>query len=344
MKTLDARLILVPTSQAKDTGEDVNGLADSMKEQGQLTMVLVDATGKLIKGNRRLLAAKQNGETAILGLRLDLEGTEAEQAAIAAQLVNRSQTLLKRAELFSRWKEIYETEFPGTKNGGSPKKKSQSDKLAFWEFANKRTGIHRRTIMRLVKIGRKIPADAIKLLHTLPIADHEQNLELLAKETDKDAVVEAAYLMKNDDSLKPIYALRKAKRDLRLQQETAIPLTSDNYKLIYNPDGFLGEMRKMPDGSINAIVTDPPWMEEYLPLLEPFAIEAARVLKPGGICLVMFGQANLPEAMAALGKHLTYRWILVDDQGDRGEDKQNDRKLFSHWKPILTCPPFLVQG
>jgi len=52
-------------------------------------------------------------------------------------------------------------------------------------------------------------------------------------------------------------------------------------------------MRGSPykDGSVDAIITDPPYGKDSLSLYSALSKEAKRVLKPGGNCLVMTGQA-----------------------------------------------------
>lgn len=62
---------------------------------------------------------------------------------------------------------------------------------------------------------------------------------------------------------------------------------------------------------MDAIITDPPYSLEYIHCYHALAELAPRELKPGGHLLVMVGQLNMPEIIAALNRPpLVYRWAL----------------------------------
>lgn len=90
----------------------------------------------------------------------------------------------------------------------------------------------------------------------------------------------------------------------------------------------------IPDGSVDAIITDPPWTREYLPLFEPLGKLAARVLKPTGSLLMMCGHPYIGDAIASVGESLRYRWTIAfllppPNASMRGYH------LIIGWKPIL---------
>ena len=86
---------------------------------------------------------------------------------------------------------------------------------------------------------------------------------------------------------------------------------------------------------VHAVITDPPYGREYLPLLGDLARWAARVLGPDGVLAVLYGQTWLPEAYAQLGSGpLAYRWTgcwLAPGAGY----VSHDRRVSSQWKPVL---------
>lgn len=85
---------------------------------------------------------------------------------------------------------------------------------------------------------------------------------------------------------------------------------------------------------VDAVITDPPYPADFLPTLSALSLLAQKVLKPGGHCLVMYGQANLREAMERLGEHLSYQWTLA--YLTPGQSTQVfGRKVKSNWKPVL---------
>jgi 16S rRNA G966 N2-methylase RsmD len=85
---------------------------------------------------------------------------------------------------------------------------------------------------------------------------------------------------------------------------------------------------------VDAIITDPPYPHEYLPLLADLAVFADRVLKPDGVLVVLMGQTHLPEVYRLLGGHRPYRWTgCYLTPG--GAYVSHGRRVSSNWKPLL---------
>jgi 16S rRNA G966 N2-methylase RsmD len=60
--------------------------------------------------------------------------------------------------------------------------------------------------------------------------------------------------------------------------------------------------------SIDMIVTDPPYGKEYLPLWSELGAMAAKVLKPQGILVALYGQIGLRDVLNVLAEHLADGW------------------------------------
>jgi site-specific DNA-methyltransferase (adenine-specific) len=100
----------------------------------------------------------------------------------------------------------------------------------------------------------------------------------------------------------------------------------------------------LPDASIDAIITDPPYPKEFLPLYETLAIQAARLLKPGGSLLVMCGQSYLPEIFNMIMPYTDYRW-LFSYQTPGGQSPQIwNHKINAFWKPVIWFTKGEYQG
>jgi len=98
---------------------------------------------------------------------------------------------------------------------------------------------------------------------------------------------------------------------------------------------FVEKTIEIKDATIDAIITDPPYPKEYLPLYGKLGEVAQRILKPGGSLLVMAGQSYLPEILGLLAEHLTYNWI-VSYLTPGGQSAQLwQRKVNTFWKPVL---------
>ena len=103
-------------------------------------------------------------------------------------------------------------------------------------------------------------------------------------------------------------------------------------------DVRLGDFRTvladLAPGSVDAVITDPPYPAEYLPLWSDLAEHAAKWLRPGGILAAMSGQLWLPEVMARLSQHLDYWWQMTYlTPGDAV--RVFPRRVNSQWKPVL---------
>lgn len=100
----------------------------------------------------------------------------------------------------------------------------------------------------------------------------------------------------------------------------------------------LGDFREVladvPDGSVDLILTDPPYPSEFLPLWSGLGELAARVLRPGGLLAAMSGRTHLPDVMARLGEHLPYRWTMAYLMPGRAS-VVHARAVSTQWKPIL---------
>lgn len=85
---------------------------------------------------------------------------------------------------------------------------------------------------------------------------------------------------------------------------------------------------------VDAIITDPPYPREYLPLLGDLATWADKVLAPNGVLAVLFGQTHLPEVYRLLEGGRPYRWTAAYMTAGGGY-VSHPRKVQSNWKPVL---------
>jgi len=133
---------------------------------------------------------------------------------------------------------------------------------------------------------------------------------------------------------------RKERQEQREEQKAETnkkepPLSGGKFKLIL--DDFRNVDVK--PNSIDAIITDPPYGIEFIPLYKDLSAFASKVLKPNAPCIVMIGQSWLEKALSYLSENLTYVWTLA--YFSPGKSTQIfPRKIKSNWKPVI----FLVNG
>lgn len=85
---------------------------------------------------------------------------------------------------------------------------------------------------------------------------------------------------------------------------------------------------------VDAIITDPPYPAEFLPLLDDLAAWADKVLAPDGVLAVLIGKTYLPDVFRRLDGHRPYRWTgcyLTPGPGY----VSHARRVQSNWKPVL---------
>lgn len=86
---------------------------------------------------------------------------------------------------------------------------------------------------------------------------------------------------------------------------------------------------------VDAIITDPPYPEEFLPLYGELARLAKQCLKPDGVLAVMCGQSFLPQIIADMSQHIEYRWTMAYLTPGGQAVQLWDRKVNTFWKPVL---------
>jgi len=161
---------------------------------------------------------------------------------------------------------------------------------------------------------------------------------ILASDIKDEAEREAALAEAEDENLsaesmrdRQKKKRRKARIDEGLKSIASTAL-SDRYKLI--KCDIREAHKKIAAQSIDVIITDPPYPQEYIPLYEDLAKLAAHALKPGASMLAMVGQSYLPEILSLMTPHMRYHWAVAYlTPGAHTQLWQ--REVMTGWKPVL---------
>ena len=86
-------------------------------------------------------------------------------------------------------------------------------------------------------------------------------------------------------------------------------------------------------GSVDAVITDPPYERKYQGLYGATAKEAQRLLMRGGSYLVIIPHYAVPDIVASVGKCLKWRWLHSMWQGN-GNHPRMAMGIEVMWKPI----------
>lgn len=142
-------------------------------------------------------------------------------------------------------------------------------------------------------------------------------------------------------------AARHAEKQERAQQaetrraeirDTPAPSKGERYRVIH---ADLADAEIEP-GSVDCILTDPPYPKEHLGTFSVLADRAALWLKDGGSLVVMSGQTHLPAVLARLTANaaLNYHWTMAYLTPGGQAVQVFPRKVNTFWKPVL----WLVKG
>ena len=96
----------------------------------------------------------------------------------------------------------------------------------------------------------------------------------------------------------------------------------------------LDVLKTLESGSVDAVVTDPPYPSEFNHIWEVLARESARVLKDRGNLVTLLGHYQLPLVLDAFKPHLRYWWIGGMYHGGR-RTKIFGKRVCVFWKPCL---------
>jgi site-specific DNA-methyltransferase (adenine-specific) len=147
----------------------------------------------------------------------------------------------------------------------------------------------------------------------------------------------AADLKVTPQAIGKIIAAERAKQAeaeaRQVQADTIQPdAEGDGWKMLHGD--FRERLADVPDGSVDLIVTDPPYPAEFLPLWSDLAEVAARILKPSGVLAAMSGKIHLDQVMRSLGEHLQYGWMYAQPLPG-SHTRVLARHVLQAWKPWL---------
>jgi hypothetical protein len=132
-------------------------------------------------------------------------------------------------------------------------------------------------------------------------------------------------------------AARRAKKNVTREKwagEIIEPTPEDEIRLFHCRFQELEQRAPISPASVKAIVTDPPYGNDFFPQIAGLAEFASRVLVDGGFFVMLMGKLKLDKVVEALGKHLQYGWVHASTWQGEG-NVIYPRQVISRWKPIL---------
>lgn len=320
----------------------VEELSESIKQLGLLNPITVNEDGTLIAGMHRLQACKLLGYEEIKANVVSLDNLLAELAEIDENLIRNELHWLDADKQLARRKAIYEELYPETKQGNT---KERNEKVkrhnvvslkTFTEDVAEKVGVNARTIQRSVKRSNDIVEDIKPKLKELDVSKTEGTLIAKQEPTIQKKIVEIkeAKKISVSDAIKEIKKEEKKEKKEEERNRLAEIGKNKEIEIDFRLGDFEEVFKDIPDGSIDCIITDPPYPKEFIEVWSKLSRFAKRVLKPNGFCVAYSGQMYLPEVMERMSENLDYYWTFaVYHEGQT--QIVNGINLMCRWKPVL---------
>jgi len=200
-----------------------------------------------------------------------------------------------------------------------------------------KTGGDRKSALQISANPIITPIDTRKELAKVAQVSHDTIAKVKHIEQKASPEVKAK-LNTGEVSINQVYQeIKKEEKQEAKKQERKLLAETGLTKQI-DIDFRLGDFEHVfadiPDGSVDCIITDPPYPFEFIKCWTKLSRFAKRVLKPHGYCIAYSGQMHLPEVMKRMSAHLDYYWTFaVYHEGQT--QIVNGVNLICRWKPVL---------
>ncbi len=297
------------------TDEEYSALKSSISQHGVMNPILVDERGNVIEGRQRQRACRELGiknypRTVVSKLKLETKRQLAWELNMCRRQVGLSakreiaRTLISRTPWLSD-RSISQQAGLDHKTVGSMRGKLQTG----GEIPHLPT--------RTGKDGKRYPSITVHQPKDVQRA-------ALAFQQLGDAAPNKAMDLRCAERM-----VRQHKMDADRGKAIVVPTPTDAIQIVHSDFRSL----KIESGSAGMVMTDPPYLKEFLPIWDDLGAFAARVLRPGGMLVTYTGQIYLDQVLGSLAKHLRYHWqlVLLHDGGQ----EVHARHVRSCYKPIL---------
>lgn len=286
-------------------------LTESIRRFGVLVPVVRDQNGRTLDGHHRSRIADGLG----VSYRVDLMNVEDDEAAY---------------------------EIARTLN--ADRRHMDPEQRREVEVALREAGHSLRAIGGAVGVSHEQVRNDLSTVNDLTVPERVTGLDgksrptIVAAKNEREAERAQEALASAGDSL-PSGRVMDVKRAERIGREAQAehrrsepvePITEGDCQL------YVGDFLDVLDltGEVDAIITDPPYDAESVPLFSALGQFAAQALRPAGVLAALTGQSHLPEYLTLLGHSLTYRWVgAYVVQGPR--NRVHYAKVGTGWKPVV---------
>ena len=312
----------------KDMG-DLNDLAQSINEGQLLQPIGINPDHELIWGQRRLLACRDIlGRETIMARIVDVPALLGQ---FDENLVRKEFTITERIAIV----EAHRTFKHGGDRRSDQIRKSDNEKLVV-EDACVRAGFSKDSFYRAKKVEENGIPELVQAMDSEKLSIHAANT--LAQASPEEQKVVLTKQLERATARNIDKQLRKLRRQTKYQNiltaAVNAPPNDDDIQIHHCPFQNLEQLAGMEPDSVPLILTDIPYINDFVDQIEELAAFAERVLVPGGTLVAYIGHCRLNEKLTLLDRHLEYRWLATSVMTTGPGNPLRPLKLTSRSAPI----------
>ena len=315
----------------------VKDLAQSIQAVGLLNPITISANNELIAGLHRLEACKSLGHDKVEVVQLSLDEIKREMATIDENLIRKHLTDLEVGDLLNRRDELLTALGVRAKAGHNQHKGKHGNIKTTKQIATE-IGMGERNAQRKKQIAKNLNPEVKGKIMNTPLGNKVTALLEISKLPVKQQMAVVADLSVNAERADVMKEIKRVKREesIRIVQQKASKFNVNKGIELIAGD-FRAVCKDIPDNSIDAIITDPPYPKEFLDLWEDLGVVANRVLKPGGFLIAYTGKTYLPTVLNhVLDGGLEFYWLFTL------LFRSNKKTLCHHRNIIETSRPIVI--
>jgi 16S rRNA G966 N2-methylase RsmD len=135
------------------------------------------------------------------------------------------------------------------------------------------------------------------------------------------------------------YAMRKRKKTVEYENpqppDNSCFAPTESLRLVNCRFQDLDQICGIKPETVDLILTDPPYISEWLPQLPDLAAFAAKILKPSGLAVIYYGKDHLNVLFREMEKHLHYLATFCHPYDPNGLRTINYLGIEVCWKPVV---------
>jgi DNA modification methylase len=339
--------IIVSPNKGQIDSVKVSELAESIQRIGLINPIVITPDKQLVCGLHRLEAFKSLGLETIPVTVKNYAQLEKELAEVNEDVMRKHLSALVQGELINRRDLVLSSMGIRAKTGDNQHSKKSSAIIA----APKTTknianalGISERSVQLKKQVARDLDDSIKDKIRKTQLANSVTSLLEISKLPPKQQVKLALKLSGTEDKAK---IDRKINEIIRQENVQKAHKKAKDFEGIEGFEWYTGDFAEickgMPDNSIDAIVTDPPYYPKYLHVWKSLGVEAFRLLKPSGFLVAYTGINHLPEVINnLLSGGLNYYWVATIAYLGNHRMPTIEKNVYGSTRPVLIFqkPPF----